>query len=277
MAKYELEGLFSVKGKTAAITGAAGILCGEMALALADLGMKIAILDLREEAAAELAQKVKQRGGEAMAVGCNVLKRESVEQACAKIVAAWGQVDCLINGAGGNRKDATTSPQTSFFDLPDEALKFVFELNCIGTILPSQIFGRQMAQQKHGCIINISSMAAVRPLTNVIGYSAAKGAVSNFTQWLSVHLAQNYSKDIRVNAIAPGFFLTEQNRFLLTDEKSGELTARGKTIIGHTPAGRFGDPEDLISALVWLLGPGAKFVTGTVIPVDGGFSAFGGS
>jgi len=276
MAKYDLEKLFGLEGKVAAITGAGGVLCGEMARALGELGVKVAIMDVREAAAKTVADAITAAGGQALAVVCNVLERPSVEAALKTIVGRWGRVDILINGAGGNKKEATTSPELPFFDLPDSALRFVFELNCIGTILPAQIFARHMAERKDGCIINLSSMSAFSPLTKVVGYSAAKAAVSNFTQWLAVHMAQNYSPKIRVNALAPGFFLTEQNRFLLTDEKTGALTARGQTIIAHTPAGEFGQPEDLISTLVWLLGPGGRFITGIVVPVDGGFSAFSG-
>ncbi len=273
---YSLESLFGVSGKVAAITGAAGVLCGQMARALSSLGVKVAILDLRKEAADKLADELKSSGGEALAVECNVLDRSSVEKAADTILSEWNRVDILINGAGGNKKEATATDELKFFDIPAEAMKFVFELNIVGTMIPSQIFAKQMVKQDEGNIINISSMCAFQPLTKVVGYSAAKAGVSNFTQWLAVHLAQNYSKNIRVNAIAPGFFLTEQNRFLLTDEKTGELTPRGKTIIDHTPLGRFGEPDELISTLLWLVGPGAKFVTGIVVPVDGGFSAFSG-
>jgi len=164
----------------------------------------------------------------------------------------------------------------SFFDMPADAIRFVFDLNFIGTLLPSQVFGKEMAERGSGIILNISSMSSFRPLTKIVAYSAAKAAVSNFTQWLAVHMCQNYSKNIRVNAIAPGFFLTEQNRFLLTDEKSGELTQRGKTIIDHTPMGRFGETDELIGTTLWLLSDAGKFVTGIVVPVDGGFSAFSG-
>ncbi len=273
---HSLENLFSVSGKVAAITGAAGVLCGQMAKALASLGAKVAILDLRKDAADKLATELSDAGGQALAVECNVLDRSSVEKAADTIISKWNKVDILINGAGGNKKEATATDELKFFDIPAEAMKFVFELNIVGTMIPSQIFAKQMIKQDEGNIINISSMCAFQPLTKVVGYSAAKAGVSNFTQWLAVHLAQNYSKNIRVNAIAPGFFLTEQNRFLLTDEKTGELTPRGKTIIEHTPLGRFGEPDELISTLIWLLGPGAKFVTGIVVPVDGGFSAFSG-
>lgn len=271
-----LEQWFGIKDQVVVITGAGGILCSEMAKALGSVGAKVAILDLRLDAAAKCACAIDGNGGCAMPVECNVLDRASVEKACQTILGKWGRIDTLINGAGGNKKEATTSPDLSFFDLPAEAIKFVFDLNILGTLLPCQIFGRQMAAQKQGCIVNISSMNAFRPLTKIPGYSAAKAGVSNFTQWLAVHLAQNYSPNIRVNAIAPGFFLTDQNRFLLTEEKTGNLTDRGRTIIGHTPLGRFGEPGDLISTLLWLVGPGSKFLTGVVIPVDGGFSAFSG-
>ena len=216
------------------------------------------------------------QGGARIAIKCNVLDKKQLEAAKKKIVVKFGNVDILINGAGGNKKDATTSESLAFFDLPAEAIRGVFDLNFLGTLLPSQVFGKDMAKNGAGVILNVSSMNAMRPLTKICGYSAAKAAVSNFTQWLAVHINQNYSKDIRVNAIAPGFFLTEQNRFLMTDEKSGKLTPRGKSIIEHTPMGRFGKPEDLTGTVLWLVSDAAKFVTGVVVPVDGGFSAFSG-
>jgi len=268
--------LFDLKDKTIVITGGGGVLCGTMALTLAEAGARVAVLDMMEAAAAKVAEKINSDGGRAIAVKCNVLDKASLETAHKKINAEFGKIDILINGAGGNKKEATTSPDLSFFDLPSEALQFVFNLNFIGTLLPSQVFGKEMAESGGGIILNISSMCAFSPLTKIPGYSAAKAAVSNFTQWLAVHVCQNYSKDIRVNAIAPGFFLTEQNRFLLTDEKTGELTARGKTIIEHTPMGRFGRPEELVGTVIWLLSDAAKFVTGIVVPIDGGFSAFSG-
>jgi len=215
-------------------------------------------------------------GGEALAVRCDVLDKASLEAARDVVLARFGRVDILINGAGGNKKQATTSPDLSFFDLPADAVQWVFNLNFIGTLLPCQVFGKVMAEQGEGIILNTSSMNAFRPLTRIPAYSAAKAAVSNFTQWLAVHISQEYSPKVRVNAIAPGFFLTEQNRFLLTDEQTGELTPRGQTIIDHTPMARFGDPEDLIGTVLWLLSPGAAFVHGVVVPVDGGFSAFSG-
>lgn len=268
--------LFDIKGKVAAITGAGGILCSEIAKALAARGAKIAVLDIMEDAANKVVDDIKNAGSSAIAVKCNVLEKESVEMACEAVIKEYGGVDILINGAGGNKPDATTTPDLSFFDLPADAIRWVFDLNIVGTILPSQVFGKHMAEKKKGDILNVSSMSAFRPLTRVLAYSAAKAAVSNFTQWLAVHMSQNYSPDIRVNAIAPGFFLTEQNRYLLTEKETGDLTERGKSIIAHTPMARFGEPADLIGAVVWLLSPSAKFVHGTVVAIDGGFSAFCG-
>ena len=212
---------------------------------------------------------------QALGIECNVLERAAVELAAEKVLAAYGRVDILINGAGGNRPQATTNPTQSFFDLPPDALRWVFDLNLMGVFFPSQAFGKIMAEQKHGVILNISSMNAFRPLTRIPAYSAAKAGVSNFTQWLAVHLAQTYSPQIRVNAIAPGFFLGEQNYNLLLNP-DGTLTPRGQAIISHTPQGRFGTPDDLIGAMLWLVSPASDFVTGVVIPVDGGFSAYSG-
>ncbi len=268
--------LFDLKGKAAVITGAGGVLCSEMAKAIAKAGAKVAVLDLAGPAANKVAKEIKSDGGTAVAVECNVLKKDTLEAAREKIIAEFGGVDILINGAGGNKKEATTSPDMSFFDLPPDAVRFVFDLNFLGTLLPTQVFAKQMAEKGSGVILNVSSMNAFRPLTKIAAYSAAKAAVSNFTQWLAVHMCQNYSKEIRVNAIAPGFFLTEQNRFLLTEEKTGQLTARGKTIIDHTPMGRFGQADELVGTVLWLLSDAAKFVTGIVVPIDGGFSAFSG-
>jgi NAD(P)-dependent dehydrogenase (short-subunit alcohol dehydrogenase family) len=276
MDKDYLEELFGLSGKVAVVTGGGGVLCGAISRALARVGVKVAVLDLIPEAAQAVADDITAAGGEAIAVKANVLERESLEQARDQVLERFGTVDILVNGAGGNKKEATTSPDLSFFDLPQEAFQWVFNLNFIGTLLPSQVFGMVIADKEEGCILNVSSMNAFRPLTRIPAYSAAKAAVSNFTQWLAVHISQEYSPRVRVNAIAPGFFMTEQNRFLLTDEQSGELTPRGQTIIDHTPMGCFGDPDDLIATVFWLLSPGASFVHGTVIPIDGGFSAFGG-
>ncbi|HUU41550.1 MAG TPA: SDR family oxidoreductase [Desulfatiglandales bacterium] len=272
-----VEDLFQLSGRVAAITGGAGVLCGEMSRALAGRGVKVAILDVMEKTAEKIANEIVEARGEAISVECDVLDKASLESARDEVLARFGRVDILINGAGGNKKQASTSQELSFFDLPSDAIRWVFDLNLLGTIFPSQIFGKSMVEQGGGSILNVSSMNAFRPLTRTPAYAAAKAAVSNFTQWLAVHMAQEYSPHIRVNAIAPGFLLTEQNRFLLTDEATGNLTPRGRTIIEHTPMGRFGDPRDLIGTIIWLLSPGASsFVTGIVVPVDGGFSAFSG-
>lgn len=267
---------FLPPGQVAVVTGGGGILCRTMCLELAKLGAKVAVLDISSDAAQHVVSEIVASGGEAMAIQVDVLDRLSLKDACQTVLADFGQIDILINGAGGNKPQATTSPEQTFFDLPPEAIRWVFDLNCLGTILPSQVFGRRMAEQGEGVILNISSMNAFRPLTRVPAYSAAKAAVSNFTQWLSVHMAQEYSPHIRVNAIAPGFFLTEQNRTLLTDPTSGELTPRGQEILTHTPMKRFGTPQDLIGAVIWLVSPASSFVTGVVVPIDGGFSAYSG-
>ncbi len=264
---------FDIQGKIAVVTGGAGVLCSALCRGLAQAGAKVVVLDLRPQPAEALAAEL---GSPAIGWACNVLERSSVEAAAQKVLDTFGRVDILVNGAGGNRPQATTGDAGPFFDLPAEALRAVFDLNLMGTILPSQVFGKIMAGQKSGVILNISSMNAFRPLTRIAAYSAAKAGVSNFTQWLAVHMAQEYSPEIRVNAIAPGFFLTEQNRFLLTDRQSGELTRRGQTILAHTPQGRFGTPADLLGTLLWLVSPASAFVTGTVVPVDGGFSAYSG-
>jgi len=263
-------------GSVAVVTGGGGVLCRTMCLALAQLGAKVAVLDLSAEAAHRVVDEIQANGGDAIAVPTDVLDRLSLEAACKIVLDRFGRIDILINGAGGNKKQATTSPEQSFFNLPPDAIRWVFDLNCLGTILPSQVFGKHMVEQGEGVILNISSMNAFRPLTCVPAYSAAKAAVSNFTQWLAVHIAQEYSPRIRVNAIAPGFFLTEQNRSLLTDITTGELTPRGRAILAHTPMNRFGVPEDLLGTVIWLLSPASSFVTGVVVPIDGGFSAFSG-
>jgi len=268
--------LFDISGKVIAVTGGGGVLCSTMAKRLAECGAKVAVLDIFEEAAVKVADAIKAAGGEALAVKCDVLDRASIEAARDAVVEAFGRVDVLINGAGGNKKEATTSPEMSFFDLPPDAVRWVFDLNIIGTVLPSQVFGKLLADQGEGAILNISSMAAYRPLTKVLAYSAAKAGVTNFTEWLAVHMSQNYSKTIRVNAIAPGFLLTEQNRYLLTDKETGEPTERGQLVINHTPMERYGDPEELVGAVIWLLSPASSFVHGAVIPIDGGFNAFSG-
>ncbi len=267
---------YDFSGRTVVITGGAGILGGEMACALVGCGANVAILDRDPALADRLLDRLGCGPGCAIVAYGNVLEVETLIEAEEAIRTEFGGVDALINAAGGNNPRATTAADLSFFDLPMEALQAVVNLNLLGTILPCQVFGRVMAEQGQGVILNVSSMSALRPLTRIAGYSAAKAAVSNFTQWLAVHMAQEYSPRIRVNAIAPGFFLTAQNRFLLLDEEIGELTPRGRTIIEHTPMGRFGDPADLLGTVLWLLSPASDFVTGVVVPVDGGVNAFSG-
>ncbi len=276
-----------LKGKVAAVTGGGGILCSRMAEALAACGARVAVLDLRAEAAERTAAAIRKTGGEAAGLRCDVLAPESLRQCRERIEKTFGTVDILLNGAGGNHpKGTTTADQlqpedlgrdepgfVSFFDLDPAGVQFVFNLNFLGTLLPTQVFTRPMAARRGGVVINISSMNSFRPLTRIPAYSAAKAAVSNFTQWLAVHLAP---VNVRVNAIAPGFFLTDQNRSLMT-QPDGTLSPRGKRIMAHTPMGRFGEPDDLLGVLLWLVSDrAAGFVTGTVIPVDGGFSAFSG-
>jgi len=268
--------MYDFTGKSVAITGGAGILGSEIARALAGCGAQVAILDVNPDAGNAAVERMGKHAKNVSVFQCDVLNRDSVVKTAGDVAARFGKLDCLVNGAGGNKPQATTSPDLKFFDLPADALRWVFELNIVGTILPSQAFGKVMAEQGYGTILNISSMNSFRPLTRVVAYSAAKAAVSNFTQWLAVHMAQDYSPKIRVNAVAPGFFLTNQNRFLLTDKDTGELTARGKAIIAHTPMARFGEPSDLFGCVLWLLSPASDFVTGIVVPVDGGFSAFSG-
>jgi NAD(P)-dependent dehydrogenase (short-subunit alcohol dehydrogenase family) len=272
----KMDALFDIRGKVAVLTGAGGVLGSAMAKALGARGAKIAVLDLSREAAERVANEIRLSGGDALAIQANVLERASMEAAAQQTLAAYGYVDILVNGAGGNKKEATTSPDLSFFDLPPDALRWVFDLNFLGTVLPSQVFGKHMRERNQGVIVNISSMNSFRPLTRIVAYSGAKAAINNFTQWLAVHLNQAGATRVRVNAIAPGFFETAQNKFLLRDEKTGELTARGTQILDHTPMGRFGEPGDLLGALLWLVSPASAFVTGIVVPVDGGFSAFSG-
>lgn len=269
---------FSLENRVAVVAGGGGVLGGAIAQGLAAAGARVAIADLLVDQAAEKAKAVVTAGGEARSYKLDVMQMDSIRACCDSVCKDFGGVNILVNAVGGNRKSATTSPEQSFFDLSGEGIRNVMELNLLGgTVFPCQVFGKCMAaNEEGGSIINVSSMTALRPLTRIPGYSAAKAAVSNFTQWLAVHLAQEYSPKLHVNAIAPGFFLTEQNRYLLTDEKTGKLTERGKTIITHTPMGQFGNPEDLIGVTVWLASDASRFVTGIVIPIDGGFSAFSG-
>ena len=272
----ELTHLYDFSGRTIVISGGAGVLGGEMACALVGCGANVAILDRDPSLAERLKDRLGCGPGCASVFYANVMERDSLLQALDLVLHEFGSVYGLINAAGGNSPAATTAGDLSFFNLPQEALQQVIDLNLTGTILTSQIFGRAMAERGEGNILNISSMNGYRPLTRVPAYSAAKSAVSNFTQWLAVHMAQNYSPRIRVNALAPGFFHTNQNHFLLYEEHSGKLTPRGQAILDHTPLGCFGEPEDLLGATLWLLSPASRFVTGVILPVDGGFSAFSG-
>jgi NAD(P)-dependent dehydrogenase (short-subunit alcohol dehydrogenase family) len=269
---------FDLSGKVAVVTAGGGVLCGAIAEGFAAAGAKVAIGDVRLDMAEAVAKRINDAGGTAKGYAMDVFNRETIEACCEAVKQDFGGVHILVNGVGGNMGGATTSPEQSFFQLPQDALNKVMDLNLVGgVIVPTQVFVQAMlANADGGVVINVSSMNAFRPLTRIPGYSAAKAAVSNFTQWLAVHLAQEYNPKLRVNALAPGFFLTEQNRFLLTDKETGAPTPRGQSIISHTPMGRYGSPEDLVGAAIWLASDAAAFVTGIVVPVDGGFSAYSG-
>lgn len=274
--------LFGLHGQVAVVTGATGVLGGAMARGLARAGVKVAVLGRRREKAEEVAAEIVAAGGVALATPADVLRPDELAAVRDRVLDAWGSIDILVNAAGGGMPGATTGDGKTFFDLPREALEAVVDLNLFGTILPSQVFGAVMARhglddqrEPRGCIVNISSMAVPRALTRTVGYGAAKSAIDNFTRWLAVDLARSHGAGLRVNAIAPGFFLGEQNRRLLVGD-DGVPTARGQAVIAHTPAGRFGEPDDLLSTLLWLCGPGARFVTGVVVAVDGGCNAFSG-
>src|SRR6266480_5277015 len=268
--------LFDIKDFTAVITGGSGQLGRAMAQCLAEQGVKVAILSLHAETSEKVAERIKAEGGQAIGIACDVLDRAALERTRELVTSIYGPIDILINAAGGNHPHATASKEVPFFDLDVQAVSDVFSTNFTGTFQSCQVFGRDMAEQGQGCIVNVTSMSALRPLTRIPAYSAAKAAVANFTQWLAVHMAQEYSPRIRVNAIAPGFFLTEQNRFLMIDAASGDPTPRGASILHQTPMGRLGDPDDLVGTLLWLASPASSFVTGIVVPVDGGFSSFSG-
>lgn len=270
-----LQTLFSLQGKVALVTGGTGVLGGAIAHGLAAAGARVAILGRRAEVAAEVSAAIQAAGGTAMPAAADVLDEVQLRAARDAILQQWGSIDILINAAGGNSPDATVAPNGSFFNMKLDAINKMLNLNLLGTILPSQIIGEVMAKAGSGSILNISSMAAQRPLTRVVGYAAAKAAIDNFTRWLAIEMCNKYGPGVRVNALAPGFFIGEQNRsFLLNPDHS--LTPRGETIVAHTPMKRFGEPEELIGAAVWLSSDAARFVTGIVVPVDGGFSAFGG-
>ena len=263
-------------GRVAVVTGGSGVLCGAISRALGEHGAHVVVVGNTQMGKAEgVARQIRQAGGSSIAAQADVLSRAQVADLLETVLEHFGKVDFLINGAGGAVKEATTSEKLSFFDLPEEAVRRTFDLNFIGTFLVCQEFGRKMVEQNYGCIVNISSRGAFKPLTRSVAYSAGKAAVTNFTKWLAVHISQEYSQNIRVNALVPGFFLTEQNRFLLMQE-NGELTERGGRIIDHTPMNRMGSPNDLVGPALWLLSDSAGFVHGTVITVDGGLSAYGG-
>jgi NAD(P)-dependent dehydrogenase (short-subunit alcohol dehydrogenase family) len=267
--------IFSLEGKVAIVTGGTGVLGGAMARGLAAAGARVGILGRRAETAEAVAEEIKEAGGSAMALPADVLDKASLERARQQVMEQWGRIDILINAAGGNMPAATIVGDRTIFDLEQSALAGVMDLNFTGTVLPSQVFGKVMVDAGSGSIINISSMAASKVLTRVMGYSAAKAAVDNFTAWLATELAMKYSPTLRVNAIAPGFFIGEQNRGLLL-RPDGGLTERGQQIVDHTPMGRFGESEELVGTAIWLASDASRFVTGVVVPVDGGFSAFSG-
>ena len=266
---------FDISGQVAVITGAGGIICGVMAREMAKKGAKVALLDLFVESAQKIADEINAAGGDVIAVKANVLDRASLEEARDAVVAKYGRIDVLINGAGGNKKQATVSPELDFFHLDVDAFKWVFDLNVTGAVLTTMVFGELLAKQGTGNVINIASMATYHPLTNTVAYCGAKAAVANFTEWMATHFNQNYSKNIRVNAIAPGFLLTTQNKFLMQKE-DGTPTDRGQRVLNKTPMGRYGDPEEMAGPVIWLCSEAASFVNGAVIPVDGGFSSFWG-
>lgn len=273
----------NLKNKVAVITGGAGVICSEMAKSLAAQGVKTVILDLNKEAAVKMAQQIEaETKSPSLGVSASVLDKASLEAARKEIHGKFGEIDILINGAGGNspaattkveKMDGTENPEDTFFGLQIEGFDKVFDLNFKGTLLPSMVFGADLVKKKSGVIINISSMNSYRPLTKIAAYSAAKAAVNNFTQWLAVHFSK---VGVRVNAIAPGFLLTNQNRFLLVDEKTGDLTPRGRKIINGTPMERYCVPEELTGTVLYLASDMSKAVTGIIIPVDAGFSAYSG-
>jgi len=272
-----LTGALDFSGKVAVVTGGSGVLCSTLARALGAQGATVVVVGKTHlERAQAVADDIVAGGGQAMAAQADVLRKESLLDLSERVLGEYGRVDILVNGAGGARKEATTSPELPFFDLPEEAVRWVMDLNFLGTFFPCQVFGRQMVAQGSGAILNIASMGAIRPLTRSVVYSAGKAAVVNFTQWLAVHIGQEYSPNIRVNALVPGFFLTEQNRFLLYDPVTGALTERGQRILAHTPMGRLGQPEDLVGPALLLLSDAANFVQGATLVVDGGLGAYGG-
>ena len=273
---------FRLAGRSLVVTGGGGGLCGALARALGGVGMRIAVLDLNQQAAEKTADAVNAAGGEALAFGCSVLDEAELAGVSSRIEEKWGPADCLINGAGGNDPKASTEVEfvdradpswkggPNFLNLDMAGFERALRLNFMGTVIPTKIFSRGMVEQGRGSIVNISSMSAFVPLTKIPAYSAAKASVANFTKWLSVHYAH---AGVRVNALAPGFFMTDQLRFLHIDKTTGEYTPRAKKVVAHTPMGRYGEPEELVGTVMWLLSDASRFVTGDVIPIDGGFSS----
>jgi NAD(P)-dependent dehydrogenase (short-subunit alcohol dehydrogenase family) len=270
-----LDNLFNLKGRVAVITGGGGVLASVIGGGLSMAGMSIVFLDINEDAAKEAAQRIVDEGGDALGLKTNVLEKSALEDTCRLVLDKYGKVDLLLNAAGGNMPGATISPDKTVFDLDVADFDKVTNLNFKGTVLPSLVFGEVMAKQRSGNIINISSMAAFQSITRVVGYSAAKAAVSNFTSWMAMEMAMKFEGSVRVNAIAPGFFIGNQNRALLTNT-DGTFTTRGNQVINKTPMGRFGEAHELIGAVLFLASDSASFVTGIVMPVDGGFSSYSG-
>ena len=266
---------FDISGQVAVITGAGGIICGTLAKEMAKKGVKVAVLDLFLESAQKIADEIIAAGGDAVAIKADVLDKGSLEAAREKVLEKYGRIDILVNGAGGNKPQATTTKDADFFHLDLDAFKWVFDLNVTGAVLTTMVFGEIMAKQKSGNVINIASMSSYHPLTNTVAYCGAKAAVANFTEWMATHFNQNYSNNIRVNAIAPGFLLTNQNRYLLTNE-DGTATDRGQRVLAKTPMGRYGEPEEMAGPIMFLCSEAASFINGAVLPVDGGFSSYWG-
>jgi NAD(P)-dependent dehydrogenase (short-subunit alcohol dehydrogenase family) len=275
MEAIDITQLFSLRNRTAIITGGTGVLGSAMVKGLAYAEANVVIIGRRLDAAEGLAEELRKSGRKAIGLSADVLDRGQLEAARDRVLKEFGTIDILVNAAGGNMPGALVPPDKTFYDLQISEFEKVVDLNLLGTVLPSQVFSEDMAKRKKGVIINIASMASFRPITRVIGYSAAKAAVHNFTEWLAIEMAKKFGEGIRVNAIAPGYFLTEQNRTLLTNP-DGSYTARGQAAINHTPFGRFGVPEELIGTLIWLCSDAAAFVTGVDVPVDGGFNVFCG-
>ncbi|MCU0486588.1 MAG: SDR family oxidoreductase [Anaerolineales bacterium] len=276
MNRQDLMAMYDFSGKTFAVTGGGGVLAGGVVTTLASCGANVMILDRSLDRLPIIQESAGPDGSRIDGCKVDVMNRDSLVEAGEAIKKRFGTLYGLVNAAGGNSPRATCSPTMSYFDIPEDALRFVLDLNILGTMMPCQILGKQMIETGEGVILNYSSMNAYRPLTNIAAYSASKAAITNFTAWLAVYMAQNFSGKIRVNAIAPGFFLTDQNRFLLTDKETGAWTPRGQKIFDHTPMGRLGVDEDTLGCVLWLLSGASAFVTGITVPVDGGFSAYAG-